>query len=177
MIHSLGNDDMIISGYMIVMGTATINGVEAYLTSPTYDTSKTHCLSFEYEVLGGEIPGDPVASPSLAVYRRCQPNMLAGDKIWGVSHASSGVVETTILASERSVDCYIDFVGTLHDVETDKVALANVQFSEGLCDDRKSVVCQDGEFVCENGLTCGPASSRCDNTAKCKIDAQKLQCG
>ena len=159
------------------MGTREIQEVDAYLTSPPYDTSKTHCLSFEYEVVREEITGRTVSSPTLNVYSRCQPNVFAGEKIWSASHISRGVTKITILANKRTVDCYIDFVGRLYDVETDKVALANVRFNEGLCDDRESVVCQDGEFMCEDNLTCGSDTFLCDDTSHCQIDTQKLKCG
>ena len=166
-----------ISGYMMIMGTKKINGLYAYLTSPKYDTSKTYCLSFEYEVVSEETSSGTLQSPALNVYSRCQPNLFAGAEIWAASKISRGVVEITVLATKRAVDCYIDFVGRLHDVETDKVALANVLLNEGMCHDPESVVCQDGDFMCENDLTCGSASSRCDNTGNCQINEQKLLCG
>ena len=166
-----------IAGYMAVMGSNEINGVDACLTSPGYDTSKTHCLSFEYEVIGEKAPGASINSPALNVYSRCQSNLFAGDKIWGASQTSKGMVKITVLSTERVVDCYIDFVGRLRDAEADKVALTNVLFSEGFCDDRESAVCQDGDFMCENNFTCGPAASRCGEMATCQVDTQKLQCG
>ena len=161
----------------MIVGTKEIERVDANLTSPTYNTSKTHCLSFEYEVVGKGTPGSTVNSPALNVYSRCQSNLFAGEKIWNASQISRGVVEITVLSTERVVDCFIDYVGRLGDAKTDKVALANVLFKDGLCDDSDFIACQDGDFVCENDLTCGSASSRCNNMASCPIDARKLQCG
>ena len=142
------------------------------MTTPEYDPSISHCLSFEYKVDGSTDSGQP----QLSLYTRTYDYALTGDRLWTTATNGWGTAVILVPARNNSETAVFDFIGVLGDPSTTVINVANVQFTEGQCE-TDDVPCSSGEFDC--GFNdCIPESKVCDGISDCMNENdERTLCG
>ena len=130
-------------GYMQVKIADAMIGEVTTMTSPEFSRDGQYCLSFDYEVTASS------DSPALEVHTRMTDYKLSGDMIWSSQWDTSKLNRTsiTIQASEnvQHMPQVLDFVGVLGEPKSTVIRLANIEFSNGQCDNGTGLCFIDDE--------------------------------
>ena len=104
-------------------------GLFTPVTSPEFDITTPHCLSFDYDVTSAV--SDRV--PSLQVHVRISHHMLTGHNIWTMPAVGKGKATVTVPQMNSTDYAVLDFIGIGGDPTQSITRLANIVFHKDPC--------------------------------------------
>ena len=153
------------AGYVRLNGTRSI-GFYTSLSTPSFSTNLTYCLTFDYNISGGD----------LYIHIRSQDYALSGRQIWNYNDELRGrrTISIPVWSDPSHGEAQFDFIGCHEGTE-----LSNVIFIEGNCEGIIEMECLDSEFQCRNRQRCVPMEAVCNGTSECadSSDEEPPACG
>ena len=155
------------------------NGAYVVMSTPNFSTNLTYCLTFEYTIEVSEEYLPYHTTPGLQIYFRSEDYMLSGRKIWGATGLKEGTASVQIWNQPLRKVSQLDFVGLIGEIESSKIEVSNVFFTQGKCENMLEEECRENEFQCYDRRECITLDALCNGTAECSdwSDEMPPTCG
>ena len=157
--------ECICAGYVKLNATHS-NGWYTSLSTPSFSTNLTYCLTFDYIISGG----------GLYIHIRSKDYAFSGGRIWSHTGELRGrrTINIPVWSDPSQGEAQLDFIGCHEGTE-----LSNVIFKEGNCEGIIEMECLDSEFRCRNRQRCVPIEAMCNGTSECadSSDEEPPACG